>query len=135
MTLSELSSVPPPRAFGQLLEMLREPSATAPIVSPRRFSIAFSMDLQSLAEVSRVHLNTITRDPESNRLQAYMRDALRVICAATDVAGGDVQRALFWYRNAPIDIFSYTTAEQLVSDGRANDVVRYVVSMKAGAAG
>jgi hypothetical protein len=42
---------------------------------------------------------------------------------------------MFWYRNEPLPVFGYKTAEQLVSDGRAEDVIRYVVSLEAGAAG
>jgi len=42
---------------------------------------------------------------------------------------------MFWYRNEPLPVFGYKTAEQLVSDGRADDVIRYVVSLEAGAAG
>jgi len=67
-------------------------------------------------------------------MQRFLRDALRVIRAATDLAG-DVSKALFWYRNEPLPVFDYKTAEQLVSDGRADDVLRFVASLEAGAAG
>jgi hypothetical protein len=59
---------------------------------------------------------------------------LRVIRAATDLSG-DVNRALFWYRNEPLQSFGYKTAEQLVSDGRTEDLLRYIESLEAGAAG
>lgn len=67
-------------------------------------------------------------------VQRFLRDALRVIRAATDISG-DVTKALFWYRNEPLPVFTYKTAEQLVSEGRADDVLRYVSSLEAGAAG
>ena len=54
--------------------------------------------------------------------------------AANDLTG-DVGRAIFWYRNEPLPPFNYKTAEQLVSEGRAEDVLRYVESLEAGAAG
>ena len=44
-------------------------------------------------------------------------------------------RAIFWYRNVPLPPFGYKTAEQLVSEGRTEDVLRYVESLEAGAAG
>lgn len=59
---------------------------------------------------------------------------MRVIRAATDLSG-DLPRALFWYRNEPLAVFDYQTAETLVSAGRVDDVVRYVASLQAGAAG
>lgn len=65
---------------------------------------------------------------------AYLRDALRVIRAATDISG-DVRSTLFWYLNEPLPTFDYKTAEQLVSEGRTEDLLRYVTSLGAGAAG
>ncbi|WAG17942.1 DUF2384 domain-containing protein (plasmid) [Burkholderia gladioli] len=59
---------------------------------------------------------------------------VRAIHAATD-RSGDVHRALFWYHHAPLPAFDYQTAESLVSAGHAEDVVRYVTSLEAGAAG
>ncbi|MBY8610678.1 DUF2384 domain-containing protein, partial [Burkholderia arboris] len=70
----------------------------------------------------------------SESVQKFLRDALRIIRAATDISG-DVQRALFWYRNEPLPTFDYKTAEQLVSEGRTEDLLRYVTSLEAGAAG
>lgn len=42
---------------------------------------------------------------------------------------------IFWYRNEPLQAFAYKTAEQLVSEGRADDLIGYVMSLEAGAAG
>ena len=65
---------------------------------------------------------------------AFLREALRVIKAGTDISG-DVNRSLFWYRNEPLSAFGYKTAEHLVPEGRAKDVLRYVASLEAGATG
>lgn len=121
-------------AFVQFMNEIREASATAPLLSPRRFSQALHIDLQTLAAQAKVHRNTLTRSPGARELQDFMRSALRVIKAATDV-NGDVDRALFWYRNEPLSEFGYKSAEQLVSDGRTEDVLRYLVAVEAGAAG
>ena len=48
---------------------------------------------------------------------------------------GDGDRAIFWYRNAPIAPFDYKTAEELVSEGRTEDLIRYIQSLEAGALG
>lgn len=69
----------------------------------------------------------------SDSVQKLLRDALRIIRAATDISG-NVQRALFWYRNEPLPTFDYKTAEQLVSEGRTEDLLRYVTSLESGAA-
>ena len=57
-----------------------------------------------------------------------------MIRAAADLSG-DIERALFWYRNEPLQLFEYKTAEQLVSDGRTDDLLRYIGSLQVGAAG
>lgn len=90
--------------------------------------------MQTLERFAHVHRNTVSRLAGSESVQKYLRDAIRIIRAANDIAG-DVQCALFWYRNEPLPIFDYKTAEQLVPEGRVDDLLRYVVSLEAGAAG
>ena len=120
--------------FQHFVEFLREADSSAPVLSPKRFSLAMHIDLQTLAEQARVHRNTITRAPGSRGVQDFLREALRVIKAATDL-NGDLNKALFWYRNEPLSVFGYKTAERLVSEGRTDDLLRYVGSLEAGAAG
>jgi hypothetical protein len=112
-------------SFEEFMSSLRDPAFAAPIVSARRFSDALHIDLQTLAKQAGVHRNTLSRMPASESVQRFLREALRVIRAATD-AHGCVTQALFWYRNEPLSDFEYRTAEQLVSQGRTEDVLRYV---------
>jgi hypothetical protein len=120
--------------FQHFVEFLREAETSAPVLSPKRFSLAMHIDLQTLAEQAHVHRNTISRAPGSRGVQDFLREALRVIKAATDL-NGDLNKALFWYRNEPLSVFGYKTAERLVSEGRTDDLLRYVASIDAGAAG
>ena len=122
------------KSFECFLEFLRDQEIGATMLSPKRFSEVFSMDIQTLAEQAHVHRNTISRAPTSEGVQRFLREALRVIRAATDLSG-DVDRALVWYRNEPLQPFDYKTAEQLVSDGRTEDLLRYIGSLEFGAAG
>ncbi|CAD6547607.1 DUF2384 domain-containing protein [Paraburkholderia metrosideri] len=121
-------------SFDQFMSSLRDPDSSAPIVSARRFGEALHIDLQTLAQQAHVHRNTLSRQPGAESVQRFLRDALRIIRAATDISR-DVGQALFWYRNEPLPVFDYKTAEQLVSDGRTDDLLRYVSSLEAGAAG
>ena len=119
-------------AFGVFLEDLHE--LGTPTISPSRFAEKLHMEQQALAGLAHVHRNTVSRMPRSNQLQTYLRDALRVLAAAFELAG-DESRALFWYRNHPIADFGYKSAETLVSEGHADRVIEYVESLQAGAAG
>lgn len=136
MTAASVPDAPPvlSKDYDQFVEYLRDPDTPSPVLSPKRFSQALHIDLQTLAEQAHVHRNTISRAPSSQGVQRFLRDALKVIKAGTDISG-DVTRALFWYRNEPLSAFAYKTAEQLVSEGRTEDVLRYVASLEAGAAG
>ncbi|AOI96213.1 hypothetical protein [Burkholderia sp. LA-2-3-30-S1-D2] len=113
---------------------LREGDNDAPIISARRFATALHIDMQTLARLAHVHRNTVSRLAGSESVQKFLRDALRIIRAATDISG-DVQRTLFWYRNEPLPTFDYKTAEWLVSEGRTEDLLRYITSLETGAAG
>ncbi len=120
--------------FERFLEFLRDQELGATALSPKRFSAVFCMDIQTLAAQAHVHRNTISRAPASEGVQRFLREALRVIRAATDLSA-DVDRALFWYRNEPLQPFDYKTAEQLVCDGRTEDLLRYIGSLESAAAG
>ena len=60
-------------------------------------------------------------------------DAMRVILAATDLFG-KTDTASMWFRNEALSAFGFKTAEQLVSEGRTEDVFAYLESLEAGAA-
>lgn len=120
--------------FDGFMDFLRDREHGAVALSPKRFSEVFNVDLQTLAAQAHVHRNTLSRAPASESVQRFLRETLRVIRAAADLSG-DVEKALFWYRNEPLQPFDYKTAEQLVSEGRTDDLVRYIASLEAGGAG
>lgn len=116
--------------FDGFLNFLNDDSAPTSI-SPKRYSQVLRLDMQTLAAKAHVHRNTITRAPETEGVQRYLRDSLRVIRAAVDVAGS-VEKAIFWFKNSPIPTFNYKTPQDLVSDGRADELIRYAQSLHAG---
>ncbi len=120
--------------FDDFLKFLHEDGAGASTLSPNRFSEILSIDMQTLARQARVHRNTLSRTPGSESVQRFLREVLRVLRAATDLSG-NVDRAISWYRNAPLSTFDYTTAEHLVASGRTDDLLRYIQSLEAGAVG
>lgn len=120
--------------YQHFIDFLKDPDGPAPVLSPKRFSQALHIDLQTLAEQAHVHRNTISRAPGSRGVQDFLREALRVIKAATDM-NGDLNNALFWYRNEPLSVFGYKTAERLVSERRTDDLLRYLASIETGVSG
>ena len=72
--------------------------------------------------------------PGNARLQKFMRDTLRALSAAMEIQP-DRSRAIYWFRNTPIQEFSHCTAEQLVSRGRVDAVISYLESVASGCTG
>jgi hypothetical protein len=125
-----------PETYEHFVEDLRRSAVVVgkPIIDPRLFARALGMDLQVLAADAHVHRVTLSRAQGSEKLQGFLREALQVLHAATDI-NGNFRHALFWFRNEPLSTFDYRTPEQLVSEGCAKDLVRYLQALKAGAAG
>lgn len=63
-----------------------------------------------------------------------LNDALAVIRAAA-LLSGDLKKAASWYFADRIEVFGGLTAEALVLQGRARDVLRYIESLEAGFSG
>ena len=118
--------------FEAFLTELQEPGR--PIISPIRFAQKLNLEQQRLAELAHVHRNTVSRMPGSPRLQDFLREAVRVLAAAFSLAES-ADRALYWFRSHPIRDFDYKTPEILVSEGKADAVIRYIESLSAGPSG
>jgi hypothetical protein len=58
-------------------------------------------------------------------------EVLRVLRIAQEIEP-DVNAMLFWYEHIQIDELGSLTAEQLVGEGRANEVVRFLRSIQSG---
>ncbi|NGO54479.1 DUF2384 domain-containing protein [Allomesorhizobium camelthorni] len=113
------------------LDSLQEPRT--PYISPRRLSKALGVKVANLAQLTGVHRNTL-RNPSSERLQGRMREMVKVISAATELTG-DVDKAIYWYRNEPIVDYGHRTAAELVAEGHAEAVLAFIRDLENGARG
>lgn len=118
-------------AVSGFVESLREPRT--PYISPKRFSEALGVQVTSLAGLAGVHRNTL-RNPASERLQDKLREMVKAISAAAAVTG-DIDKALYWYRNEPIGDYGYKTAAELVAEGHLEAVLAYLRDLENGANG
>jgi hypothetical protein len=118
--------------FVGFAEEFRVPGQTA--IQPERFAAALNLQLQELAQLAHVHRATVSEAPGNLKLQTYLRNSLKVISAALEVAQ-DRDRALYWYRNVPISEFGHQTAERLVADQKTDAVLAYLQSIGSGSSG
>ena len=107
---------------------------TSPSISPKRFGLVFRLDMQTLAAQAHVHRNTVRLAPDSEAIQSYLRDAVRVLRAATDSCGS-IEKAIYWFKNHPLPTFDYKTPQTLVSEKRSEALIRYIQSLQAGYTG
>lgn len=120
------------RAFGfPLLDQLRERD----YLSPTKFIDLLKIDVATFADRAHVHRNTVSRAPESATVQDHIRQNIRVLKAVYDLNGGDIEKALVWFKNEPIREFDYKTPEMVVAEGRADDVIKLLEMYDAGATG
>ncbi len=122
------------RNFDGFMRYLRDVDASPASISPKRFGQVLRVDMQTLATKAHVHRNTISRAPDAESVQHYLRESVRVVRAATDIAGS-VEEAIYWYKNNPLSTFDYKTPQDLVSEGRTETLIRYIKSLQAGFAG
>ena len=122
------------RNFDQFLDYLQDIEAGTPSLSPRRYGQVLRLDMQTLAAQAHVHRNTISRAPDAESVQRYLRESVRVMRAAADVTGR-VEKAIFCFKNNPLATFDYKTPQELVSEGRTEVLIRYIQSLQAGFAG
>ena len=121
------------RDFPSFLHSLKaDDSQTA--LSPEKLADELEVPIQKLASLARVHRNTVSLSPKSPKLQDAMVDVVRVLSAAHALTG-DIDRALFWFRNQPIADFDHFTPMQLVEQGKVQAVIDYIDSISAGPAG
>jgi hypothetical protein len=104
-------------------------------LSPTKFIEMMGLDLDAFATNAHVHRDTITRSPTAQNIQSHIRATLQVLAAVMTTSGGDLQPAIFWYRNESLAAFDHKTAEALVAEGRAADVLDLLASYQAGFVG
>lgn len=68
-------------------------------------------------------------------IQSSTHTIQQVLAAAAEASGGDLEAAILWYKNEPLALFDNKTAESLVAEGRAADVLNLLESFQAGFVG
>jgi hypothetical protein len=119
--------------FPSFLASLKAPGSRTSL-SPEAMAQALELPLQKFASLARVHRNTLSATPVSPKLQEAMVDVVRVLSAAHALTG-EIDRALFWFRNQPIAEFDHFTPMQLIEQGKVQAVIDYIDSISGGAVG
>jgi hypothetical protein len=104
------------------------------VVSLQRFSLVLRLNPDAVAVSAHIPPQTATVAHGSKELHHFLRDSMRVVQAAFDVAG-DVETALSWFKGHRLPTFGNVTPYHLVAQGRSESLVSYLHSLEAGFAG
>ena len=101
-------------------------------LSPDRVAATLHMPLADIARVVDVHRNTLARTPTSPKVQAGLGSIMRILTGAAELMGGDLGRAAVWFRHQPLSGFDHQTAEELVTAGHAQAVLKHLAMLRDG---
>lgn len=101
------------------------------VISPQRMSGALHISLTRLSEITQLHRNTLTRNPDSPEVQQRLGEVAHIIALAAELVGNQ-QRAIIWFRHQPLSGFDNKTAEELVAAGYADAVLEHLAMLGDG---
>ena len=84
------------------------------------------MSLREVAQLAKVHRNTIARSPDSPAVQRRLGEVARVVGAAAELMNGDVGQAVLWFRHQPLAGFDGRTAAELTAAGHGGAVLTHL---------
>jgi Protein of unknown function (DUF2384) len=102
-------------------------------ISQAALAARLKLGKSAFAKLLRVHRNHLENGDKSAKVQIRLIEIIGILSQATTLCG-DVDTAIFWFRNNPIVEFGYRTPMQIVEAGWAARVARYIDSISAGAA-
>jgi len=114
------------------LDLVIEPKGGG--LSPDRVGAALKMSVADMSRVTRLHRNTLTRTPGSPSVQARVGEVARIVAQAAEIIGDD-GRAAVWFRHQPLAGFDGATAEELVSAGHGEAVLKHLDTLADGGYG
>jgi hypothetical protein len=114
------------------MDSIQEPRK--PYIPPAQYAKTASAFVQALAALAGVHRNSISQHPYTDPLQDRLRDMVKAIVAAVAVSG-NLDKAIYWFRNEPIADYCHKTAAELVAEGRLDAVLAFLEDLRNGAGG
>ena len=129
--VQELCTAPDeaPRSVADLLQAFRAPGTAH--YAPTAFAAWLELSVQELADMAGVHRNSIRSHPDAPRVQALLRDLMRVLSAAAQ-RQPDLARVAFYVKNAPVPALRHKTLLELVVEGKTEAALDYVDSVLPG---
>lgn len=89
------------------------------------------MTLDALAALIGVDRSMLTATAGTRTANPALGTLVRILTTATEMAGNS-ERAAIWFKHQPLPGWNGKTGYDLVSEGRADDVVAYLEAVRSG---
>ncbi len=113
-----------------VIDALMEPSDGS--IDPARLARMLHMTMSDLANLVRLHRNTLARAPSSPKAQERLRVIARVLADAADLMDGNMVRTCLWFTTLPLSGFGGKTAADLVKSGNERAVHIHIQMLRDG---
>jgi len=115
------------------VDFLTEVSSADGRIAPERLSAELHITKRELALATGLSRDAVSKSARSaaKATQSRLRDMVEIINRVRPWAGS-VGQAFAWYRSQPLPSFGDRTAEDLVKEGRADAVKRYLSRIAVG---
>jgi hypothetical protein len=100
-------------------------------LSAARLSEQLGISQAELAKLAGLARNTLSAKTNSRKVDAALSPIVRIIALVTEMAG-DESRAAVWFKHQPLPGWAGKTAYDLVGNGKADEVLAYLESVRAG---
>jgi hypothetical protein len=103
----------------------------SPFLSPRRVADLLGLTQTELAQMIGVARNTLAGTASARKVDQALSPVVRILSMVVEMAG-DERRAAVWFKHQPIPGWAGMTAYDLVREGRADEVLRYLEAVRSG---
>lgn len=103
----------------------------SPFLSPRRVADLLGLTQTELAQMIGIARNTLAGTASARKVDQALSPVVRILSMVVEMAG-DESRAAVWFKHQPIPGWAGMTAYDLVREGRADEVLRYLEAVRSG---
>lgn len=103
-------------------------------IDPKRMATILQMTQAELATMIGVHRTTLARNPGSREIQQALSPIATILSMAADMAG-NTDKAVIWFRHQPVPPFGAKRPIDMVKEGKAKNVIEWLLALEDGAYG
>lgn len=101
------------------------------IIAPRALGEFMHLEIGTISRLLHVSRNTLTRNPDSPRVQEALKPVVEILSIAADLTSSP-EKAVIWFLHQTLPDFDYKTPRTLVEEGHAEAVKAHLRMLSDG---